>query len=273
MYLLLMNEKKFKFRLQTCRHCDKIFIATLRKGEKIMYTVAVIEDDEKAFKHIENCINRFCESNETVLKTTRFANAETFLSTAMNFDLVFMDIALPDMNGLEAARLMRKINDVSTLIFVTNLAHLAIKGYEVQARDFIVKPIKYSEFAYKLKKTLLAIDSTQNKNLTVKTADGVRVFNIKNLKYVEVANHTLIYHLTDSIFQRTGSLANIEADLKNCGLIKCNRCYYVNPSFITSVEGYRIILDNEQIAVSQPQKKTFMQEFNEWIARTGGGRT
>ena len=72
------------------------------------------------------------------------------MSGMKGFDIVLMDIDMPGMNGMETARALRKVDAAVILIFVTNMAQFAISGYEVDATDFILKPVNKYSFAIKI---------------------------------------------------------------------------------------------------------------------------
>lgn len=73
----------------------------------------------------------------------RFKDAVDFISDKMSFDLIFLDIEMPYMSGMELAKHIREYNKVSVIIFVTNMKQYAVNGYEVGALDFVVKPVSY----------------------------------------------------------------------------------------------------------------------------------
>jgi DNA-binding LytR/AlgR family response regulator len=102
--------------------------------------IAIVEDEQTAAQELKRCLNRYQNERHQELKITRFDNSITFLNdVCTSYDIVFMDIEMPYMNGMQAAAEMRKINTETCLIFVTNMAQYAIKGYEVDAMDFILK--------------------------------------------------------------------------------------------------------------------------------------
>lgn len=111
-----------------------------------MIRVAEVEDDEKDYENYIACLNKYKEENEGVeVDTTWFKTSEQFLSTFTKnkFDIIFMDINLGESNGIEISKKIREIDDETIIIFVSNLAQYAVEGYEVEAMDFIVKPMTY----------------------------------------------------------------------------------------------------------------------------------
>ena len=115
-----------------------------------MIRVAEVEDDEKDYENYIACLNKYKEENEGVeADTTWFKTSEQFLSTFTKnkFDIIFMDINLGESNGIEISKKIREIDDETIIIFVSNLAQYAVEGYEVEAMDFIVKPMTYYVFS------------------------------------------------------------------------------------------------------------------------------
>ena len=91
-----------------------------------------------------------------------------------DFDLVFLDIELPLLNGIETARRLRELDSVVALVFITNMEQYAVNGYEVDALDFVVKPINYYRFSSMMRKALRIIARKEEKALPYPKANGIR---------------------------------------------------------------------------------------------------
>ena len=120
----------------------------LRKEVRVgMRNVAVIEDEKSASDALGQHLKRYGAETGEEFKIYVFPDAETFLQNyKADYDVVFMDIELPGMNGMTAARELRKLDGKVVLVFVTNMSQFAVGGYEVGAFDFILKPVNYSSF-------------------------------------------------------------------------------------------------------------------------------
>lgn len=108
-----------------------------------MIKIAIVEDCEQDLECIRRYLHQYAEEHRCAFHIASFSDGMSFDSEDEVFDIVFMDIRMPHMNGLETAERLRKRDKKTCIIFLTNMAKLAIKGYQVDALNFIVKPINY----------------------------------------------------------------------------------------------------------------------------------
>lgn len=235
-----------------------------------MLHIAIIEDEEKAAETLRSYLRRFESDTEESVQITRFADARPFLNAGTGYDLVFMDIELPGLNGMEAARRLRQKNRQAKLIFVTNMAQYAVEGYQVDALDFMVKPVTYSDFSFKMKRAMSAIEMSRAKWLVIQQSAGLTRISSGELLYVEVQGHTLTYHLEQrEQIKARGTLGDAEQSLSQCHFLRCNNCYLVNPEKIRWVRGYLVNVGGDELQISHPRRKQFLKELGEWYAKGG----
>ncbi|WEV70023.1 LytTR family DNA-binding domain-containing protein [Bifidobacterium sp. ESL0775] len=227
-----------------------------------MVTVAVIEDDASASRRLTECLDRFSadpNNKDVEFKVTKFVEPTAFLDPyRADYDIVFMDIELPNMNGLEAAHRLRAIDAHTILIFVTNMAQFAAKGYEVDALDYIIKPFSYPDFARKLTRAV-TLCRKNCKTVAITQRGGTQLVLLRDISYVEVKGHTLLYHTEQGNITGTGSLQDVEEKLSGEGFLRCGKSYLTNQRFIKNIHGSEILLTTgDQLPIGRSYHKTFL---------------
>lgn len=231
--------------------------------------VAIVEDTQSEADTLKAYFARYAAEKGVDFKITHFESAEPFLEKYRPvYDLVLMDIALPKINGMEAAVRLRELDRTTTIIFVTNMAQFAVRGYEVDAFDFVVKPVSYSNFALKLQRALNKLGTRGDTEVLVSMADGLYRIASSQIKYIEISGHRMVYHTTDGTIKAYGNLKEVESVLSGKMFVRCNSCYLVNLNYVYAIRGYTVVVDGDELQISRPRKKAFVQAVNDYL---GGG--
>lgn len=234
-----------------------------------MINVAIVEDTLKDAETLKDYTRRAVEMINETCEITVFNNAVDFLDGYRgNFDIVFMDIELPDINGMDAAKKLRLLDESVVLIFVTNMAQFAVGGYAVDAMDFMVKPVSYENVCIKISRAIKKIEGKREEKLVLPGKSGVTVIMIPQIRYVEIMNHRLTFFTTQGDVAAVGSLSKIEEKLLRFNFSRCNNYSLVNLNFVTKVEDYTVWLDKEMLTVSRARKKPFLKDLADFL---GGG--
>ena len=229
--------------------------------------IAIVEDDKTASDTLLGYIDEYGAENSENFETARFYGVTAFLEAFKgNYDIVFMDIELPDGNGMDAVKRIREHYRDVIIIFVTNMAQYAVKGYEVRAFDFIVKPLNKYGFSVKFKEALECYRRKADVSVWISNKDGKTRLSASSIKYIEVYKHVLIYHTTDGDLQSSGSLCALEEQLKPAFFASCNRCYLVNLRYVTAVRQLSVLVDGEELQISHLKRSTFMRELNAYLS-------
>ncbi len=223
--------------------------------------VAIVEDEEIHQQSLREHLLRYAGENDVTFDIRVFANPILLLENYKPvYDLIFMDIQMPDLNGMETARKLRVVDQNVLLIFVTSLAQYAIEGYEVAAVDYILKPVQYFSFAMRLTRAIWRINAEAGEAIQVANSSGTARIKLRDLLYVEISGHTMTYHTHEGTVSGTGTLSALEKKVRGKSFARCNSCYLVNLAYVDSVKGYQLLLkDGTELQISQPKKKSFMQ--------------
>lgn len=233
--------------------------------------VAVVEDDEKAAATLKQYLIRYGEEKQISFKIRMYSNAISILEQySADYDIIFMDIRMPYLNGMDAAHRLRVLDSAVALIFVTSLTQYAVSGYEVDAMDYIIKPVNYYDFVLKLSRVLKRIGTDPIPAIVVPTDAGMTRLNPKEIRYIETQGHHVIYHTLDGEYTQYAAMNKLEEQFEPYGFARCNSCYLVNLQYVVTVKGYTATLDTGTLKISQPRKKKFLQAFVEFWEKNNG---
>ena len=190
-----------------------------------MINVAIVEDSAADANVLCEYVHRAVAELDRACEISVFERSSLFLDGYRgNYDVVFMDIELPDIDGMEAAKRLRAVDPDVVLIFVTNMSQYAVGGYAVDAMDFMVKPVSYDNLKLKLMRAVNRIESRKQEKLVIQGKTGAQVVNIPSVRYIEVPNHKLTIYTVNGAISAIGSLSKIEDKLKDFAFSRCNNC-------------------------------------------------
>lgn len=235
----------------------------------VKFHIAIVEDEQEYISHLKKHLLAYEKEYKVLFDIECFNDGHDIVDNYKgNFDVIFLDIELVKLNGMETAEIIRKIDETVAIIFVTNLASFAIKGYEVDAHSFLVKPVQYFILSRALNKALNKIASTPQKYIAVNTEEGIRKIKVIDIHYIESIKHELIIYTNERNYRLWGTLKEMEARLKPCDFRRSNYCYLVNLAHVKGVDGDFAILGNKNLKISRARKKEFMEALADYF--TGG---
>lgn len=231
-----------------------------------MIKTAIVEDDIKNQQELTAYLHQYEKSREEAFEIHCFTNGLAFIdSYTADYDLIFMDIEMPYMNGMEAAKKMREKDEDVALIFMTIFSQYSLFGYDVDASAFLIKPLNYDIVKDKLDK-ILERRKKENQAFAVfsEGEDHYKVF-YKDVAYVDTVNHYSYYHTKDGkSFRKYQSLNEAEEKVKDSGFIRASSSFLINPLYVTSYTKDSVILGKiATIPISRSKKKTFFEELTQ----------
>lgn len=233
---------------------------------KFVCNIAIVEDDEAQAAQLKACLEQFAKDRQVYLQIAQFYDSHSFISAyKADFDVIFLDIRLPDGNGMNIAKYIRKHKEEAMIILVTNLANYAIKGYDVGAFDFILKPVNYENFAIKFKRAYAVIERNRDDVIKVKAGKDINVVPIAAITYIEVIDHNICVHTVNAKIDTIGKISDYYDRLAKYGFALCNQCYLVNLRHVAGVTGDMVLVGEDELRISRPRKKEFLKALNDYL--------
>lgn len=225
-----------------------------------MFKIAIVEDEKESFELLESYIKRFSKETDEKFDVFHFCDGDDFAADYKPvYDIIFLDIKMKKLDGMSTAKYIRKLDDEVNIIFVTNMSQYALKGYSVNALNFLVKPVPYFAFQQELKRAIERIKKRSAGFLLIPTDNGVIRLESNKILYIESMKHKLMIFTNEKEYVLYGTMKDMEKKLEEFNFFRCNHCYLVNLAAVTGVQDNFALLDGRKLLISRPKKKSFME--------------
>ncbi len=230
------------------------------------YRIAIVEDEKEFREQLREYLKEYEEEYHVQFQISEFADGADIVENYKNeYDIILLDIEMQKMNGMDAAEVIREQDENVVLMFITNMAQYAIRGYSVGALDFVMKPITYYTFSMKMTRALKRAQKKEQKPLVLTTADGIKTLEIKQIYYVEIQNRMLHYHTDEGEIVVRGTLQSAEELLKPYPFEKCNHWYIVNLMHVKEVNKSLVKVGPFEIEISRRNKAAFLKALTAYM--------
>lgn len=235
-----------------------------------MLKIAIVEDEESYISVLQEYLKKYeQETGEDIEVTVYHDGDEIAAFYRAQFDVILMDIEMKFIDGMTAAEEIRKVDSTVAIIFITNAPQYAIRGYEVGALDYILKPVPYFTFSQKLGRAIAKLRKREKRWITVHIKGGVMRLGVSDIYYIESQGHDLIYHTKDGTPVSGSTMKAAEDVMAELDFFRINKCYLVNLEHVEGVQDKYAVVHGEHLLISRPRMKQFMQE----LTRYWGGRS
>lgn len=237
-----------------------------------MHKIVILEDQAEQALRLRQMLEQYAHCHADFVYTLCHYERAIPLLTAYkcDADVLFLDIQVPDMSGMEVAKRIRAVDENVIIIFITMLTQYAIEGYSVGAFDYVLKPVRYEEFSAKMDRVcrMLAHQNSAVK-LELRNKEEIRLLSADDISYIEVSNHDILIHANGETIRQWGNLKSYEDKLAASHFVRCNACYLVNLKFVRGISGDSVTVGSDALTVSKARRKEFLTAVAQY---KGGSR-
>lgn len=230
-----------------------------------MIRVAIVEDEADCAEQLRGYLRQYEQEQGETLQITVFSDGDQIVHKyKSDFDIILMDVEMKFMDGMSAAEEIRKIDTEVVIIFITNMAQYAIRGYAVDALDYVLKPVSYFAFSERLKRAVERMHRRESKCIMVNIKGGTVRLNVANIFYVDSQGHTLILHTILGNYETTGTMREMEEKLRDLNFCRGNKGYLINLQHVDGVQDGCALVRGEKLLLSRSKRKEFMEALTEY---------
>jgi len=227
----------------------------------------IVDDEPVAREIIESHLNKISSIN--IVASCKNAMDAFAVINSKKIDLLFLDINMPEISGLSFAK---SINKKIKIIFTTAYREYAIDGFDLQAVDYLLKPISFERLVQSIAKytneninierePIEKIDVEENKYFFVRSDRKMIKIIYSNIIFIESLSDYIKIHLTDKIIITRETITNVEAKLPQKEFIRTHRSYIVSIAKISSYTSEFLEIEKEQIPISRTYKNFVIEKL------------
>ncbi len=233
-----------------------------------MIRLAVVDDDANYRSEIKKLLERYESENGVKFNILEFTDGDEILENYKpDLDMILFDIEMEFVDGMTAAQKIREVDQDVTIVFITNMPQYAIKGYQVGALDYILKPLNYYAFSQTMQRAI-GRRKTSDKKYIVAGERGVKQkIDASEIRYGEVINHDLIFHTTGGEINAKGTMRETMKELEGLDFFQCNKGYLINLEYVDAMSGNDVVIGEDHLQVSRAKKKPLIDALNEYMRK------
>ena len=218
--------------------------------------VAIIDDERESFDLLKSYLIRYQKEHGGAFEIETFSSGEELLKDYRAiYDILIFDIQMPGISGIDAAKKVREHDKKAIILFITSMAQYALQGYEVEAVDYIIKPLSYYDFAMKIAKVIRKVVQQEEVCVAVDTQEGIR----------KVLVSGIYYHTKEGLIVARGSMKEAEEQFTLYNFVRVHKSYIVNLRHVTKVDANDVEVNGERIPLGRVYRHTFLQAFLRFV--------
>ncbi len=218
--------------------------------------------------YIENTLNQF--GTEFSLK--RFFDGQELLKGVESFDIVFLDIKMPEISGMELAKQMRENGRESIIVFVTSAEEYVYEAYDVEAFHFLLKPVNEDKLKNVLKKAVVKVMACNNENfLIISSEHQIKKILLKDILYIESVGRMVKIHCSSCVLETYKQIGDLEQTLSDKHFFRCHKSFLLNLEYVSRFDKTEIVMENgDTVFLARKRAKIFQKVIISYMKMKGG---
>ncbi len=234
-----------------------------------MIKIAICDDEPAVCQIMSRKVEDYMHVLKEHCEIKCFISATQLLKTSCSHDLFLLDIQMPEQDGITLAKKIRESQNRSIIIFITALSESVYDAFEVEALDYICKPIDESRLQKALNRAVTKIKENKNNSLFIQTMSWCKSVKLEDIYYCEVKNRKIYLHTKNGVIEYYCKLEELEKQL-DYRFVRCHRSYLVNLNYLLEYSAREITLENgERVPASRLRHQEFMDAMMLYMKRKG----
>ena len=235
-----------------------------------MNYIAVVEDSAQDRAVLDSYLEKYQQEKNCHFQITHFSDGdEIALGYKGGYDLILMDIEMTFMDGMSAAEEIRRADPEVLIIFITNSPQYAIKGYAVDALDYVLKPVSYYAFSQRLGRAVERVARRARHFLQINAHGTAHKLETSAIYWIENCGHDLVFHTAEGEVTAPGSMTETEEKLAQDSYFRVNKGCLVNLEHVDRMDGEDAVVHGDRVPLARARRKAFLDALNDYINGTG----
>lgn len=234
-----------------------------------MISIAVCDDELLDCVTISAQIRTIMEELGAAFCIEQFQSGGELLKSLGRFDIIFLDILMEGMDGMETARRCRSLAFDKVLVFFSSSRDYVFDAYDVEAFQYLVKPIEDKKLKKVLQKAVCKTEERSQAFILVSRDRQNRKLFLDDIYYFEIRGRMIDIHGTGGIFSYYEQIGILERELQGKGFFRCHKSCLVNLKYVDVYNRQELVLDNgERIAIAKRRYEAFCGEILAYMRRS-----
>lgn len=237
-----------------------------------MLSIAVCDDMPIECAELAERIENILDNVGTEFSLKRFFDGKELLKCVESFDIIFLDIKMPEISGMELAKQMRENDRGSIIVFVTSAKEYVYEAYDVEAFHFLLKPVNEDKLKNVLKKAVVKVTACNNEDfLIISSKHQIKKILLIDILYIESVGRTVKIHCTDGIIETYRQIGDLEQTLSDKHFFRCHKSFLLNLEYVSRFDKAEIVMENgDTVFLARKCAKIFQKEIISYMKMKGG---